>query len=225
MLNLNYLFQERYRRSLIKKITSGPMAEYIKQPLLDKNTEISDVEFLSLDFETTGLKSSSDAILSVGCTVIKNMRIIMQENLHKIIKISTPIPKASVVIHGITDDRAQQGSHLHHVMESLLSKMQGRVLLVHFADIERNFINMACKKIYGHKLPMLITDTMEIEKKRLERLNLLNSPNQLRLFNIRKQYGLPRYYAHSALEDAISTAELFLAQVNKIGSTKLKSII
>ena len=33
----------------------------------------------------------------------------------------------------------------------------------------------------------------------------------LRLFNLRPRYNLPRYKAHNALSDAIATAELFMA--------------
>ncbi len=221
----NYFFQERYRKSLLKKVTDNSLANYIQAPLVKKNTKIQDIEFLSLDFETTGLDSDADAILSIGCTVIKNLRILLKENFHQIIKVNKPLPKASVVIHKITDDRANQGEHLHIVMTQLLQKMQGRVLLVHFADIEQNFLNMACEKLYGVKLPMLVVDTMKIEQKRLTNKNSLLLPSQLRLFNIRADYGLPRYYAHDALEDAIATAELFLAQVTKLELTKLKSIL
>ena len=35
------------------------------------------------------------------------------------------------------------------------------------------------------------------------------SPNQLRLFNLRDSYGLPRYRAHDWLNDAITTTECF----------------
>ena len=51
-----------------------------------------------------------------------------------------------------------------------------------------------------------------IAEKQAHRLNKPVQPNALRLFNLRKQMNLPNYKAHNALEDAISTAELFLAQ-------------
>ena len=60
---------------------------------------------------------------------------------------------------------------------------------------------------------MRILDTLAIEKKRMLRRQQPLVANQLRLFNLREQYGLPRYKAHNALEDAIATAELFLVQI------------
>ena len=46
----------------------------------------------------------------------------------------------------------------------------------------------------------------------MERKQQPISQESLRLFNLREQQGLPHYKAHNALEDAISTAELYLAQ-------------
>ena len=151
--------------------------------------------------------------MTIGYTVIKRGKVQLKHNGHHLIKINKTIPEKSVVIHKITDDRVHEGAHLHDVMEILLQKMAGRVLLVHFARIEKGFLNAACAQIYGHRPPLLFVDTFELEKKRLLRVQPEAAPNQLRLFNIRERYGLPRYHAHSALEDAIATAELFLAQV------------
>ena len=204
---------ESLRKSLLARVQESPFKTYLQTPLPEKKTSILDSEFLALDFETTGLDEKNDAILTIGCTVIKNGRIQLKHNSHKLIKINKEIPEKSIVIHKITHDRVNQGTHLHNVMEGLLKKIAGRVLLVHFARIERGFLNAACEQIYGHKIPVYFVDTFEIERRRLQNIQPEVAPNQLRLFNIRERYGLPRYHAHSALEDAISTAELFLAQV------------
>jgi DNA polymerase-3 subunit epsilon len=40
-------------------------------------------------------------------------------------------------------------------------------------------------------------------------------PSELRLTALRVKYGLPNHYAHNALNDAIATAELLLAQISE----------
>ena len=201
------------QKRLLKKASNDAVRKYLETPLPKNSQAVNNTEFLALDFETTGFNAQKEAILSVGYTLVRKGRVVLAENGHHIIKINRPIPDKSVVVHKITDDRAEQGEHLHDVLEILLKKMAGRVLIVHFVSIERSFLNAAFQKLYGYKLPMQIVDTLEIEKKQLQRRQSLISPNQLRLFNLRTQYGLPRYNAHNALEDAIATAELFLAQV------------
>lgn len=205
--------QEQKRKMLLRRVPDSPLKNYLKVPVPDKNARVFDTEFLALDFETTGLDDANDAILTIGYTLIKQGRVLMKHNGHHLIKINKTIPEKSVVIHKITDDRVHEGAHLHDVMEMLLQNMAGRVLLVHFARIEKGFLNAACQQIYGYKPPFLFVDTFDIEKRRLLRTQPEATPNMLRLFNIRERYSLPRYNAHSALEDSIATAELFLAQV------------
>lgn len=204
---------EKLRQSLLQRAEESPFRQYLEAELPDRKQTVLDTEFLALDFETTGLDEQKDAILTIGCTVIKHGRIQLKHNSHQLIKINKEIPEKSIVIHKVTHDRVSQGAHLHNVMQELLKKIAGRVLLVHFARIERGFLNAACEQIYGHKIPVFFVDTFEIERRRLQNIQPEVVPNQLRLFNIRERYGLPRYHAHSALEDAIATAELFLAQV------------
>ena len=76
------------------------------------------------------------------------------------------------------------------------------------------FLNAACRNVFKHNLPLRIIDTLKIEQKKLQHRQQSIETSQLRLFNIRTRYNLPRYKAHNALEDAIATAELFLAMVN-----------
>ncbi len=209
---------QQYRRWLLGRVDDGPLKTYLQAPLPDSRKKIMACEFLALDFETTGLDAKQEAILSIGYTLLQRGKILMRNNGHHVVKVNKSIPAESVIIHKITDDRAHQGIHLHDVMPILLQQMAGRVILVHYGAIERNFLNAACQQLYGHKLPMLIVDTIQIESKRLLLNQAPTAKNQLRLFNLRKQYGLPRYNAHSALEDAIATAELFLAQVEALSS-------
>lgn len=96
-------------------------------------------------------------------------------------------------------------------MDLLLVHMAGKVVIAHHQQIEYQFIQQLSNQLFGHPLPVMIANTLQIEKHRLMCLNLTISINQLRLFNLRTSYHLPHYHTHNALEDAVATAELFLA--------------
>ncbi len=220
---LKYLSIKKQQEVTLKKylgkvadneaIESQAVQHYLSTALPDVKTPVDEVEYLALDFETTGLSAQHEAILSVGFAVMSQQKIKLKHSGHFIIKVNRPIPDESIVIHKITEERTAQGQHIHNVLEVLLEKTAGRALLVHYAAIEKNFLKSICKQLFGITLPLLIVDTLSIEHKYLQRTNQSISQNQLRLFNLRKQYGLPRYKAHNALEDAVATAELFLAQM------------
>ncbi len=209
-----------YRSYLSTRLRQGPLARYLQHPFPSRGQTVEATEFLALDFETTGLDVRKDAILSAGYTLIRNGRVVLGENGHHIVRVEKTLSRESVIIHKITDDRMRHGMPLGALMDILLEKLAGRVLLVHYAPVETGFLNAASRRLYGHGLPLMIADTMAIERRRLERRHIPIEPGKLRLFNLRREYGLPRYNAHSALEDAIATAELFLAQTAHMGNGK-----
>lgn len=220
---------EKTRSKLACNVSDPDFLQYLKQPLPGLNAPLNETEFLSLDFETTGLNPQQEAILTIGYTVIKNGRVLLKENGHHLIQINKPIPHESVIIHHITDDRIKEGEPLREALATLLRKLSGRVALVHYQGIEKQFLNAACQQHYGHDLPAIYVDTLEIARRRLSRLPVRYGPHHLRLFNLRDYHKLPRYRAHSALEDAIATAELFLAEMSSKGTTldkiRLKEVI
>ncbi len=203
-----------YREYLLNKTDNDALAAYLKTPLPDKRRPAIEAEYLALDFETTGLNPATDSILTAGYTTVRNGRVILRESGHYLIRVDAPLPARSVVIHRVTDDAMERGAPLHEVMDRLLELMKGKVLLVHYAAIERGFLRAAGRQLYGIRLPLRVVDTLAIERSALLRRHQGISKGQLRLFNLRRQYHLPRYRAHNAMEDALSTAELFLAQMN-----------
>lgn len=190
------------------------MRDYLDTPLVSPDSRFIDTEFLVLDFETTGLDLEKDRALSVGYTVISRGRINMSDNAHFYISHEEQIPDSSVVIHGITEQTARKGEQVDYVLEELLMQMRGRVLVAHYANIERNFIKKLVMETYHSQIPLQIIDTLAVEYRRRKRLAPDVATNSLRLFNLRDQYKLPRYQAHNALIDAIATAELLLLQAS-----------
>jgi len=211
------------RKRLLKRITNQQVRRYLQTPFPDKKLPVLEAEYLVLDFETTGLDAKKEAILSIGYTLIQGGRVMLKDNRYHIIRVNRPLPDASVVVHKITEERARQGEPLHRIIEQLLEQMTGRILLVHYANVEKNFLNAVFQQLFTTRLPMMIADTLDIEQSYLLRHQQSITQKQLRLFNLRRQYNLPRYNAHNALEDAIATAELFLAQMShrQTGNTRL----
>lgn len=201
---------EAQREALLKKANNQEVKLFLAGPLPNKRSHVLEVEYLSLDFETTGLNPREDVILSVGYTIIRQGRILLKESGHHIIRIDRHLPDKSVALHQITHERMLAGEALSDVLAALLRQLSGKALLVHCAAIERPFLKQALVQVYGIDLPQLWVDTLEIERRRLDRGFTPVQVNRLRLANLRRDYKLPRYGAHNALEDAIATAELYL---------------
>jgi DNA polymerase-3 subunit epsilon len=204
---------QRWIRKGLKQSKNEHFRNYLLKGLPDINQTVQNSHFFVLDFETTGLDVNRDHIISAGFTEIKNNRIQLNKSEHHLVTTKLKLESNNVSIHNLTDDMVSKGMSIIKLFEYLLVKMAGKVLIAHYQKIEYSFIQQACQSLYGLSLPLIMLDTLEIEKRKQEKLNRPIVANQLRLFNLRNAYNLPRYNAHNAMEDAISTAELFIAQV------------
>lgn len=209
---LEGLFGKEYaRKRALKKAPPGPLRDFLSNPGPEGQKHCDDVDIVALDLETTGLNPRKDSILSIGLVNIRQMAIRLETSWHQIIQIEHPLTEDSVVIHEITDDQAASGLPLVEVLPYLLKRLTGRVMLAHYKNIEQNFLDAACKRVYGAPFIIPTIDTLELAARVFERRNHSIQTGDLRLFNLRPRYNLPRYKAHNALSDALATAELFLA--------------
>jgi DNA polymerase-3 subunit epsilon len=222
---LNSLFGlDAQRKRLLKKAPAGPLKDYLSVSYPDRKADVYSVPIVSLDFETTGLDSSTDRILSAGHVELQGGEVLLATAKHTVVQPDISLSEESVVIHGITDDAAAFGKPLDTVIGELLSELTGKVMLAHHAAIEQQFLRQACKQLYGMAPVMPVIDTLSLARKWLARRNKEPEQGGLRLYALREHYGLPRYNAHNALSDALATAELFLAQVEHMDSRNPPSL-
>lgn len=193
----------------------GPLREFLSAPLPSPDTLVHDCRIMAIDLETTGLDPRRDRILSVGLVPIAGMRIELGAAWQTLLRAERLIPEETVVIHQITDARAAAGALPEHVLPELLQRLAGHVLLAHHASTERAFLDASCRRLYGGRFIAPFIDTEELARRRQAHRGVGIRHGELRLFNLRESFNLPRYKAHHALSDAIATAELFLALVNE----------
>ncbi len=209
----------KQREKLLQSLPEGPVRDYMASDFPTPNTPIFDTPIIALDFETTGLDVNKDDLLSVGYVQMHKEQVYLGTAVHRLITTKQNIPEATAVIHGITDDDALHGGKLRAVVEDMLLAFQGKILLAHHAAIERTFLISACMNLYGHAPVLPMIDTLELARQWFDKRGLGFSPHELRLYNLRERYHLPRYHAHSALLDALATAELLLAFIEHRGNS------
>ncbi|WJY16111.1 3'-5' exonuclease [Pectobacteriaceae bacterium CE90] len=186
------------------------------------DTPISNVPLLAMDFETTGLNTRRDDIVSIGLIPMSLARIQLRESRHWILNPRADLCKESVVIHGITHSTIANAPDLNEVLIKLLAMMAGNVMVVHHKGIEQRFLDAAFKKRIGEGIVFPCVDTLTLEAHLtrgqpcsglLQKFWRRPPRVSLRLPESRARYHLPHYPAHNALTDALGCAELLQAQV------------
>ncbi|CAH1536898.1 DNA polymerase III epsilon subunit [Vibrio owensii] len=183
-------------------------------------TPLSQVEFVALDFETTGLNPQKNGIITIGLVPFNLNRIFLRQAKHWKVRPQEKLDEESVIIHGITHSELIDAPDLGEILGPLLESLAGKIVVVHYRRIEREFLAQALRTRIGEGIEFPVLDTLQIEEDIQQRAsgglwNKLkgNKPQSLRLAQSRRRYGLPDYTPHHALTDAIATAELLQAQI------------
>jgi DNA polymerase-3 subunit epsilon len=179
-------------------------------------TRFRELELLCLDVETTGLDARRDEIVSLGWVVIRAGRVDLSTAATFLVRPTGDVGQ-SATIHGLTDSTVAKGGTLEAVLERLLESMAGRVLVVHHAGLDKTLLDRDCHRCYGAPLLVPVVDTLAVERRSRRRRQVTTPDGSLRLADLRREYGLPRYAAHDAMTDALATAELLLAMVWRRG--------
>ncbi|MDP8052141.1 3'-5' exonuclease [Pasteurella atlantica] len=209
-----------YYQQQAQQVKNPLLKEFYQAGVIDENTPLKDVDFVALDFETTGLDATVDDIVSIGLIPFDLKSIYCNQAKHWIVRPKQELEEESVVIHGITHSDISDAPDLRKVLDDLLTILANKIVVVHYRPIERQFFNSALMVRIKEGILFPVVDTMQIEgnvqyEKRtwLDKLLGKRMPS-VRLANSRTRYGLPPYTAHNALIDSIATAELFQAQIS-----------
>lgn len=199
------------RRRALKRAPPGPMRDFLAASLPAPTAPCGQAPIAALDFEVTGTDPADAVILSMGLVEIRHRVIRLDTAWQRLLRPEQAIPEASAIIHQITDDQAAAGIALEEAVPQLLERLAGKVMLVHSRHIEQGFLDRACRELYGAPFLIPTIDTLELARRYLSIRSHGIQTGDLRLFNLRPRFNLPRYKAHNALNDALATAELFLA--------------
>ncbi len=190
----------------------APLADFLRQPFPTFQTLLRDADVVSLDIETTGLDPNSAEMVSVGWVVMRHGRIDLSSARSYIVRPSGDVG-TSASVHGLTDTIVGAGLEAGMALDKIVIALTGRALLVHHAGLDKQILDRMCRQRYGAPLLTPYIDTLALERRRQERRHHVGDRKSLRLGDLRKAYGLPRYSAHDCLVDAIATAELLVAMV------------
>lgn len=199
---------------------SSAVRDFFATPAPAAETPIDEVPMVALDMETTGLDERRHAIVSVGMVPFTLGRITPARRRYWVVKPSRPLSGTSIAYHHITHSEIAGAPDFDSVIDELLPLLAGRIVVVHFRNIERPFLDAAVRVRRGEGVLFPMIDTMSIEARRYRqslwarfRRWLGRPPVSIRLNASRARYGLPAYQGHHALVDALATAELLQAQV------------
>jgi DNA polymerase-3 subunit epsilon len=172
------------------------------------------LEYLSLDFETSGLDPAVDEVVSLGAVPITSGRIDLSRAVYVLASPSRPVGHGSVPIHGLRpmDLRDSPGSDQLGVR--VRDAMEGRQVVAWSAWVEAAFLaSMLGESARSWRSRIIDVRDLVVH---LDRAFGTGAAEQETLVACAARHGVPPSRAHHALGDAVMTAELFLVVARRL---------
>ena len=165
---------------------------------------LTELSYTVFDTETTGLNpSQGDEIIQIGAARVVNNKLLKQECFEQLVDPQRNIPEATIPIHGISPDMVKGQPTIDQVLPAFHAFAQDTVLVAHNAAFDMRFLQLKEQqtgKVFDH--PVL--DTLL--------LSAVVHPHQdsHRLEALSERFNVPNMGRHTALGDAMVTAEVFV---------------
>jgi DNA polymerase-3 subunit epsilon len=179
---------------------------------------LSEIVYTVFDTETTGLDpSQGDEIIQIGALRIVNGRVLHQESFEQLIDPQTLLKPESIKIHGITQAMVSGQPGIAKVLPQFHRFCVDTVLVAHNAAFDMRFLQMK-EASTGVRFDQPVLDTLL--------LSAVVHPNQEEhsLEVIAARFGVTIIGRHTALGDAIVTAEIFLKMIPLLAAAGIRTL-
>jgi DNA polymerase-3 subunit epsilon len=179
---------------------------------------LAQLAFTVFDTETTGLEpSAGDEIIQIGAVRIVNRRLLRHEAYEQLIDPQRSLPPQSVKIHGITAEMLAGQPPIAQVLPVFRAFVADTVLVAHNAAFDMRFLELK-EAATGIRFDRPVLDTFL--------LSAVLFPNQEthRLEAIAERLGVSVMGRHTAVGDAIVTAEVFLKMLPLLADKGIRTL-
>jgi len=162
-----------------------------------------------VDLETTGFSPTENEIIEVAVVDVAQGQIVNEWST--LIKPRKPVPLEVTRIHGITNDMLMLAPRKGRVLPTLREKLSGSFLIEH----NQNYFDSAFIKAFiGEEIWEREINTLHMARQIISKLEHYD------LKTLCSHCSISLESHHSALDDAIATANLFIYLINEAEKEK-----
>jgi DNA polymerase-3 subunit epsilon len=181
-------------------------------------TLLDELPALVLDTETTGLDTTRDRIVSIGAVRVHGARIFRSTAIDRLVNPGKGIPPQSTAVHGITNAMVADQPDIAATLPELLEHLKGTVVVGHNIPFDLALLRRAAEQC---KLPWPDPPFIDII---LLAGALDPEATDLNLDTMAKRMGVNIAGRHTALGDALVTAELYVRLLPQLAREGVHSL-
>lgn len=170
-----------------------------------------DDEVVAFDCETTGLNVAKDDIITIAAVKIRGNRILTSERFEAVARPDAKLKTEAIKVHRLLESDVEQGGRIAQIIPDFLRFVGGRPLVGYYLEFDVAMVDKYLKPLLGVQLPNPMIEVSELYYDR----KYGNAPPgvhvDLTFAHILADLGLPALDQHDAFNDAIMTAEIYVA--------------
>jgi DNA polymerase-3 subunit epsilon len=168
-------------------------------------------EVVVFDCETTGLSVAKDDIITIAAVKVRGNRILTSEKFEAAARPDAKMNPDAIKIHRLLESDVKGGGLIMQIVPDFLRFVGGRPLVGYYLEFDVAMIDKYVKPLLGIQLPnpMIEVSALYYDRK------YGNAPPgthvDLSFTHILRDLGIPALEQHDAFNDAVMTAEMYVA--------------
>ncbi|BDW84170.1 3'-5' exonuclease [Roseicyclus marinus] len=180
---------------------------------------LKSLSFVIFDTETTGLNPQVDEICQIAAVRLVNGKIVPGERFDMLVNPGRRIPAASTAVHHITNEMVTDAAPVAEALARFHTFAAGSVLVAHNAPFDMSFLRRRETEI-GQRFDQPILDTVLCSAI----LYGQSAEHTLDALCARLHIQIPEADRHTAIGDAIGTAEAFRKMIPMLEAAELPNL-
>ncbi len=175
-----------------------------------------DASYAIFDCETTGLHPlKGDEIISLGGVIIEKGKIVNERVFNQLINPLRPIPPTITTLTGITNPMVVKKPAIDQALPDFLDFLGNRILVAHHAAFDLTFLNLVLGRFAPVRIPQPVIDTYLLSR------HIMPWFGEHTLDSLGICLDIKMNRRHTALGDALITAQLFLKLLNGLAEKNI----
>jgi len=199
---------------------SRRLAAWQALPEPDMRTPIQASRYVVVDVESSGLNIQRDRLIAIGAVAVVGGRIALGDSLDIVLRQDAVSGKDNILIHGIGGTAQQTGMPPVDALLTFLEYLGKDGLIAFHAAFDEAMITRALKTYLGLRFRHTWADLAYVAPALYPRL----ASSHRSLDHWMEYFGIANYARHSALADALSTAELMLVLAPRMRAQTVNSL-
>lgn len=170
------------------------------------DAKLANLTYVVFDTETTGLfPERGDEIVQIAAVRLVNCKRVKGESFETLVNPGRPIPRSASDIHGVTDAMVADAPNVQEAIARFHKFAEGAVLVAHNAPFDMEFLRRREREL-GIRFDNPVLDTVLISAVVFG----ARENHTLDALAERLSIAIPEEDRHTAMGDAVATAEAFI---------------